>query len=84
MHLPLLFQLISLLILGAYLSVSIVSDEIVIPSDGIDLGFNRAENTEKALWNIEAGRDSLSIEDSEIEMIAEKYLESGVTIEVVE
>lgn len=56
----------------------------MIPSDGIDLGFNRAENTEKALWNIEAGRDSLSIEDSEIEMIAEKYLESGVTIEVVE
>lgn len=56
---------------------------IAIPRDGIDIGFNRAENAEKALWNIEAGRDFLGIEDSELEKIAEKYLDSGVTVEVI-
>lgn len=56
---------------------------IAIPSDGIDLGFYRAENAEKAIWNIEAGRGFLGIEYRELEKNVEKYLESGVTIEVV-
>lgn len=56
---------------------------IALPTDGITIGFNRKENAEKALWNIERGRDFLGVEDSVLEKLAEKYLTSGITVEIV-
>lgn len=57
---------------------------ISYPADGIRIGFNRAENAQKASWNIEMGRDFFGIEDSELEKMAEKFLSSGLKVEVVE
>jgi len=56
---------------------------IELSSDVITIGFNKEENAEKALWNIDRGRDFLGIEDKELEKLAAKYLTDGITVELV-
>lgn len=56
---------------------------IALPKDGIQIGFNREENAEKALWNIDRGRDFLGMEDKELERLAAKYLNDNIKVEIV-
>jgi len=57
---------------------------IAYPADGIRIGFNREEEAEKAGWNLARGRDIFGVEDSVLEDMAEQYLLSGISVEILE
>ena len=58
-------------------------DVIAIGTNEVRIGFTREENAQKALWNIEKGRDFFGIPDSEFEKLTRKYIGPGIKIEVI-
>jgi len=50
----------------------------------VQIGFNTSEQAQKALWNIENGRDFMGIEDKELSKLADTILGTGIEIELVE
>ncbi len=58
-------------------------DVIAIGTNEVRIGFNREENAQKALWNIENDRDFFGIPDSEFKRLTKKHIGDGVKIEVI-
>lgn len=56
---------------------------INVKDDSISIGFNRSEEAQKAVWNIERGRDFFGIEENELSKLGEDLL-PGVDVDIEE